>query len=569
MTEDEVKDITLIYPYRTWDKFTNTLNGSFHPLGLHCISAYLRKHGYRTEVTAIASGELTGYLDRQAKKTRMIGFSCIEDNLQVAVNAIKYLKKRYDMPVLIGGPQALHLNSDFLQITGCDVVMKGEGEYAMKALLDYYQYGIGSLEQIHGLLYSLDGEVIDTGIADIICDLDELPFPDVDYGETQTVAQIITGRGCPNHCSFCFDGGNSRKVRYRSVENVTKELDTILEHFPQITTVQFVDDTFMLRMDRAEQVCEYFERIRKTRPVQWICEANVNNLYKNPDMIERMVKAGLIAMQIGIESGSDTVLKAYNKPSNTEMIQAVFKICREKALRSLEGQIIVGGAFESDETIQQDCDLVKSIIRLGRGMTDINTVFLWPYPHTAITDHPENFGLHIDQRLVEHSIVSLKTPVTYSEEMSTNRIIYAKKMIDSIISSTYHSECLLMTADEVRKFYNKKEQMFTGKWGAYLKSYDHIKVFMVSDNEMLVKQLADYDLDELYPVRTFSSLQYNGTQLKFYNFKFSELEQSILENSTGKISMQQIAGRLKVSRDVMVNTVMNLYNRCLLSFSLC
>jgi len=563
-------DLALIFPYRSWDNFTNHQNNSYHPLGLHSISAYVKQFDYTTRVVTKQSKELTTFLEEQIKEIVIIGFSCLEDNLVVAANAIRYIKKRYpDKIIFVGGPQAMHLDAKFLEATNCDVIIRGEGELVIKALLDYYIKGIGILEEIKGIVCKKDGKVIDSGISDLICNLDELPFPDVIYGEDETVASIITGRGCPYHCAFCFDGGNSRKVRYRSIENVIEELDFIFSQNPQIRVIQFVDDTFMMNIKRTEKICEYFEELRKHRDVEWICEANVINIDRYPEMIDRMVKAGLIAMQVGIESGSDTVLKVYNKPSNIDMILRVFKICKAVQLKSLEGQIIVGGAFESDETIAYDCDLARNIIKAGVGITDISTVFLWPFPRTPITDSPEQFGIEIDKERVEHSIASLQNPVTSTKELTTDQIIYAKKKIDQVISTTYLSCCLSMKREEVLKLWNPKTGRFVTKWGNYLNSYAHIITSISMGAGNLTEYLEKFTLGEIYAVRTFALLQYEGKMLKFYRIEWTKSEQKILELSTGKISMQTILERLGAEEEEVIEICNQLYDRCLLTFSLC
>ena len=44
------------------------------------------------------------------------------------------------------------------------------------------------------------------------------------------MAGIITGRGCPNHCTFCYEGANAKNVRFRSIDNVMEEIDYIIEN---------------------------------------------------------------------------------------------------------------------------------------------------------------------------------------------------------------------------------------------------------------------------------------------------------------------------------------------------
>ena len=82
-------------------------------------------------------------------------------------------------------------------------------------------------------MYKKNGKVCIQPEQDIIENLDMLPFivdecylkPDYYNNELS----IMTGRGCPFHCTFCHEGHHTRKVRFRSVENVLAEVETFLK----------------------------------------------------------------------------------------------------------------------------------------------------------------------------------------------------------------------------------------------------------------------------------------------------------------------------------------------------
>ena len=96
--------------------------------------------------------------------------------------------------------------------------------------------GIGQVENIPSLLYydckssSLVWNQCDDAI---ISNLDEIPFPHIEDSLSGKLRQgkmagIITGRGCPNHCTFCYEGANAKNVRFRSIENVMRKKSIIL-----------------------------------------------------------------------------------------------------------------------------------------------------------------------------------------------------------------------------------------------------------------------------------------------------------------------------------------------------
>lgn len=563
-------DMLLLYTHRSWDDFKDGQNGGYHPIGLHSIAAYLKQHYYVAKVECASSKNLIQYLDSELDDIPVVGFSCLQDNLQIAINAIKHIKKKYSNKiVMVGGPQAIHLGPDFCKETGCDIIMRGEGEIITKELLDYFLKGVGDLRNIKGIVHIEHDEIIDTGVADVICDLDSLPMIEIEYGPNERIGSVITGRGCPNHCAFCFDGNDTRKVRYRSIEKVIMEIEHMLEKNPQLDIIQILDDTFLMNVDRAYKLCDFFKKYQRKKTIKWICDANVINIVKHPEMVKRMIDSGLVSMQIGIESGCDDVLKAYHKPSNNEMIKKTFRICKEAGLKSLEGQIIVGGAFENDKTIQDDCDLVRDIIKIGPGMTDVSTVFLWPFPCTELTDHPERFDVSISEERVDHSIGSLMNPVTSTKSYSTLQIIYAKKKIDQIIGQTYSKVCLDMKRDEIFQLWDPINMSFKGKWSFYLRSYQHILVSMNNGEYDLFHYVKNYQLSEVFLVRTFSVLEYSGDNLKLFSLEFTGMEKLILEKSNGKNSIKDIMIITGLNEDNVIGYCNKLYQQCLLTFSLC
>ena len=118
----------------------------------------------------------------------------------------------------------------FLQRTGCDYIIVGEGELPMLQLLSYLEDGIGTLADVPSLRY-LEKDTYHTNpLAPLIMDLDSLPYPkrenslQMDYRMRRSIG-ILTGRGCPFHCAFCYEGAASKNVRFRSVEHVMEEID--------------------------------------------------------------------------------------------------------------------------------------------------------------------------------------------------------------------------------------------------------------------------------------------------------------------------------------------------------
>ena len=546
------------------NEFINTIP----PLGIYSISSYVNQYGFSSEVITVSSDLLIKKLNKVMKTSKIIGFSCYEDNYPIICNTIKYIKKRSDCTVLVGGPQTYSLGKAFLLDTGCDVIMRGDGEFNTKALIEYYVNNENDLHDIQGIAFWDEDQYVDNGVAQPIMDLDNLPFTNIDYNKLKlNTAYIITGRGCPFNCAFCFEGRNSGTVRFRSVKNVIEEIEIILNKYPDISMIQFLDDTFTLNKDRLYELCDFFVKIRKKRDIKWMCEAHVERLYNNLQMIDKMIESGLVSMQIGIESGSDKVLKAYNKRITVDMIVEVIKYCKNRGLENLQGNIIVGGAYESEETINDDIEMLRQLVKVGKGMIELNIAYFWPFPNTEITNNPERYDIEIIQEEINKAMLSMRTPVTRTKNMSIEKLIFFKKKMDMLLSVMCKECCQEMGFDEIKKHWDNEKKTFVGFWGSFLNQYDYMVNAMLAEG-YAVDNLNQYNLDEVFTIRTFLNLQYKKEKLCCENTIFNSIQQVIIENSNGKMSLGDIASKYNIDQQLILEECQILKEKCYIYFSL-
>ena len=289
------------------------------------------------------------------QKAAMIGLYCDYANVTENQFVSRYIKERYGIPVIVGGPQATSLDETFFKEARCDAVVYHEGELTVLELMDCLLDGTGRLEDIKGIAYWQTDEVKTTTPRPVIENLDALPFVDEDCyllpQKNRRYLCIMTGRGCPFHCAFCYEGRSSGKVRFRSVGNVLEEIDRFLEEVPREVEpyILFTDDTFTLDEKRVHRLCEGLKERQEKRHFHWFCEGHVHTLKLHPDMIKDIAAAGALRIQLGIESGVPRVLEAYRKHTTPEEIKEVVAACRETGIKQIYGNIILGSAFFSKE----------------------------------------------------------------------------------------------------------------------------------------------------------------------------------------------------------------------------
>ena len=376
-------------------------DSGFDFLGLFYLAAVLESRGYDPWVFHGGAHEVPDLLKRKIARRGIaaVGFTCDFENVSTVTELSQFVRKNYGVPVIVGGPQAIALKKPFFDRSGCDAVVRGEGEETVIEVLDHFVNHQRSLSEIQGVTWMDDtGSIHVNPSRPPIADPDTLPYPafhrslhpEREYGQA-----VFTGRGCPYACAFCYQSTGNRRVRFRAVEKVLDEIRTNLERNPHIRYLTVLDDTFTLNPSRLESFCEGITELRKEHDFVWYCEGHVANLARHPEMLAMMTTAGLARLQIGVESGSQQVLDTYRKHTTIHQIEKVVGDSCEAGVPQIACNFIMGGAQETDDVVTETMLFAERLLRMAPGAIDILTGFLRPYPGTAITEDPDAFGLDL------------------------------------------------------------------------------------------------------------------------------------------------------------------------------
>ena len=234
----------------------------------------------------------------------------------------------------------------------------------------------------------------------------------------------------------------------------------------------------------------------------------------------------------------------------------------------IEGNIILGGPFESIETINESLDICKYLITKGRGIVELNTLCFSPLPNTDITNHPEKYGLHIHWEEVDSSILAMSSVVTSSEFLTKEDIEAEKRRIDKDIEEKYIYETLRLKPNQVMNFWNKSTNQFMigSRWGAILNRYEHFNNYALSitfDNARSI-EYSPY----IFPIRTFEKIEYLNQNFTQYDIAFSNTEKQILKMCTGKYNILEIGSKMCVSLEKLEEILNPLRQKCLVYYSL-
>lgn len=297
-------------------------------------------------------------------KPDLIGLSFISSFLCVARDITKSIKKKTHIPVLWGGIHATTAPEECLEYA--DYVCIGEGEGPLLDLAKSLAAGEngGNIENI----WTKTPQGINrTSCRMLIEDMDSLPYPDysnenkylidsnrIIKGEQALQGaeyRIYTSRGCPYHCSYCYNSilrrvykGKGRYYRHRSPEHVIGELEMAKKMMPGLRRIKFDDDTaFAFGKDWVEKFSVLY---REKIGIPFECLIHPQLIRE--DFLLKLKEAGLIKVQIGIESASDSEMSEVFKraPGNKKILQ--FAEMNKKLKLEVVYDIIIDNPLATD-----------------------------------------------------------------------------------------------------------------------------------------------------------------------------------------------------------------------------
>ncbi len=358
----------------------------------------------------------------------LVGVSVMTTNFYMAKQLTEAVKAAYTIPVIWGGVHPTVCPEECLEIA--DLVCIGEGERAIVALAETLAAG-GDPGLVPNLAWrSPQGGIEKNGLAPLVTDLDDLPFPDYDFAEhylqhdgvllpcsaemmdyyltdlgswaSGPAYGVLTTRGCPYHCTYCVNDALVSiypawcQLRRRSPENVIAEIEAARAVLPAISAIVIRDDTFLANPDAyiARFSALYKERVGL--PFRAYTTAQTAKKAK----LAHLVEAGLRLAIMGIQTGSPRTQRLYKRSvSNDKILSAANLLHRfQAAVPRPMYDVITDNPYENEEDRYNTLRLVHQLPPPYR----LSLFSLTFYPGTA---------LH--QQAVQDGIVAADDPEIY------------------------------------------------------------------------------------------------------------------------------------------------------------
>lgn len=442
------------------------------PQGLAYIAAVLKQDGYDVEiynqdVHHYPDEHLTAYLDRN--KFDIIGVSIIAGYYQYKKlldisRAIERSKQRPEL-FIIGGHGPSPEPGYFLEKTGADVAVIGEGEKTVLELFDAFATH-KPLDGIKGIAYRDGGKVVVNPRREQIRDIDSIPWPayalfPIEYYRLlrmphstngDFVMPLLSGRGCTFQCNFCYR--MDKGFRPRSAQAIIEEIQYLKNEFG-ISYIAFSDELLMSSGQRTMEICESF--LKADLNIKWDCNGRLN--YAKPEVLTVMKRAGCVFINYGIEAYDNDVLKKMNKALSIgqidQGIEATLAAGISPGLNMLFGHI-----GDNKETLNAAVDFLIKYDD-GAQMRTIRPVT--PYPGSPLYDYAVEKGLikdirdfyenkHLNSDLFAANFTCLSEEELYSELTNANI---------RLMENYFENKKTLMVS-QARHLYSTRDASFRG-----------------------------------------------------------------------------------------------------------
>ena len=285
----------------------------------------------------------------------LVGITVNVDTSERAFEIAKQYRNK-GIKVVFGG---IHASANpYLMLQNCDSVVIGEAEEIWRSLLN--DCAENQLKSIYK--------------NDKVTELENVPLPDWSFVNCTKYLYhniIVTSRGCPFKCNFCYNSSDyvANPFRNRPIEDVLKEIENF-----GTKQILFIDDNFIGNVEWTKQ----FIQTIKNKGFTWHAAVSANIFY-HKDLIREFAKSGCKSLFIGFESINEkSVLSANKKQNKVKEYEELIAFLHEHGIM-VNASMVFG--FDDDEpsVFKNTLDwLIKNKIET------MTAHILTPYPGTVL-----------------------------------------------------------------------------------------------------------------------------------------------------------------------------------------
>ena len=409
-------------------------------LGVRSLLAFLKRAGHQAQMLFLPRGGSEGmrwdgfrfpYKDvvlaqvvDLVRESNIIGISVMTNYFDNAVQLTERLRAAVHVPIIWGGIHATVQPEECLKFA--DVVCLGEGEEAVCELADRMAAG-ADYSDVRNLWFVRDGKSVRNPLRPLIDNLDSLPYPDYDldshyilhngqlermnedllawylrfpYTSTDVVTYTtMMSRGCTYQCAYCCNNAlrqlyrnQRRRVRWRNVSHLIGELAQVQSRFPFIERIKIEDDAFLA--NKSSIIREFSDSYRREINLPLVV-TGLQPTMVSKDKLDPLVDAGLREVRMGIQTGSERVMRSvYKRPVPISAVIEATQILHSYMERILPPQydLILDNPWETEDDLVATLRLLLKIPK----PYGLNLYSLTFFPGTDLYKRAKLEGLIVD-----------------------------------------------------------------------------------------------------------------------------------------------------------------------------
>ncbi|OGY46834.1 MAG: hypothetical protein A3J62_03670 [Candidatus Buchananbacteria bacterium RIFCSPHIGHO2_02_FULL_38_8] len=357
-------------------------------VGLLSIATYLESKGVDIEI--IDGARQPNYIDlikEKIKDCNYVGISAMTTQISNALAVSRLIKEiNPDCKVVFGGTHSTFFVKDTASHPLVDIVGFGEGE------ITFYEIVQGNnLDEIKGIAYKKDGEVVINPPRELhnpaSMPLFNWELVDREVLHRISIVPSLTSRGCPHRCTFCINAILKNHWRFRTVEQVLKDLEIIKqkEYFKN-KVLRFWDENFFVDIDRAKKIIDGM--IERNLIIPWETTVRADYIQEgkvDDEFMAKLKESGCYLLSFGAESGSPNILKKIKKDITPEQILNSAKMCLRHGIIP-QYSFMIGLPGESKKDMMMTLELIDQLVKLSDKVQILGPQAFRPYPGSELYD---------------------------------------------------------------------------------------------------------------------------------------------------------------------------------------
>jgi radical SAM superfamily enzyme YgiQ (UPF0313 family) len=336
------------------------------PLGLACLSAFLKQHGI---------GNIT-FLDANFqdiwglyKETDVVGITAVTQNFRIATAYATWVRQRQPGAVIILGGVHVTTAKELPEVFDIGVV--GEGEITLLELMLLPEFTPEYLQNVLGICYRENGELKFTDPRPLVKNLDDFPLPDrelmnvefyasprmlIPYNHGRTLS-LLTSRGCPFSCVFCSTKVHWNRFRAHSAERVVEEMELVINKY-NVEILHLFDDLFTANKKRLFKVRDLMVEKGLNKKVRMMCLVRSDTT--DDEVMQALKDMNVVVMGAGFESASPRMLKYLKKNTSTVEQHRNLVDLAIKYQIPVMASFLIGNPTETIEDLRETLEFQRS-----------------------------------------------------------------------------------------------------------------------------------------------------------------------------------------------------------------